>query len=183
MVASVTDLDEALEVFEQARRQVEKAGHPIGPQIGQGIMIEVPSAVPMLPEMLERVDFGSVGTNDLVQYLLAADRNSDRMAEAYDPFHPAVIRTLSAIRQAASKAGKSLSICGEAASDPAYLPLLVGLGYRTVSVNVGAVPSVKRTVRALTAKDCRQLAQEALHARAAADVHQAAKAYLAACMK
>jgi phosphotransferase system enzyme I (PtsI) len=183
MVASVTDLDAALDVFEQARTQVLEAGHAVGEEVSQGIMIEVPSAVPMLQEMLERVDFGSVGTNDLVQYLLAADRNSDRMAEAYDPYHPAVIRTLSAIHHAARKAGKPVSVCGEAASDPAYLPLLVGLGYRTLSVNVGAVPSVKRTVRALTASECRRLAQEALHARTAADIHQAAKAFLDACLE
>ncbi len=175
MLADAQDLDAALELFEMARRQVEEAGHPVGARVRQGVMIEVPSAVPMLPEILERVDFGSVGTNDLVQYLLAADRNSERMAEAYDPFHPAVIRTLQSVRRAARRAGRPVSVCGEAASDPAYLPLLIGLGFRIVSVNVGSVPGTKRAVRTLSARECRRLARQALRARTGEEVREAAE--------
>ena len=178
MLADVADLDAALELFEKARRQVEEAGHPVGGRVRQGVMIEVPSAVSMLPEILERVDFGSVGTNDLVQYLLAADRNSERMAEAYDPFHPAVIRTLRSIRRAARRAGRPVSVCGEAASDPGYLPLLIGLGYRIVSVNVGSVPGVKRAVRTFSARACRRLARRALRARTAQEVHREVEAFV-----
>ncbi len=175
MLADAEDLDAALELFETARRQVEEAGHPVGGRVRQGVMIEVPSAVPMLPEILERVDFGSVGTNDLVQYLLAADRNSERMADAYDPFHPAVIRTLEEIRRAARRAGRPVSVCGEAASDPAYLPLLIGLGFRIVSVNVGSVPGTKRAVRTLSARECRRLARQAVRARTGEEVREAAE--------
>ncbi len=178
MLADVADLDAALKLFEKARRQVEEAGHPVGGRVRQGVMIEVPSAVSMLPEILERVDFGSVGTNDLVQYLLAADRNSERMAEAYDPFHPAVIRTLRSIRRAARRAGRPVSVCGEAASDPGYLPLLIGLGYRIVSVNVGSVPGVKRAVRTFSARACRRLARRALRARTAQEVHREVEAFV-----
>ncbi len=178
MLADAADLDAALELFEKARRQVEEAGHPVAGRVRQGVMIEVPSAVPMLPEILERVEFGSVGTNDLVQYLLAADRNSERMAEAYDPFHPAVIRTLRSIRRAARRAGRPVSVCGEAASDPGYLPLLIGLGYRIVSVNVGSVPGVKRAVRTFSARACRRLARQALRARTAEEVRQEVEAYV-----
>jgi len=183
MLASVADLEAALEVFELAHRQVLEAGHPVGDTIAQGMMIEVPSAVPMLPELLERVDFASVGTNDLVQYLLAADRNSDRMADAYDPFHPAVVRTLDAISQAGAEAGKPVSICGEIASDPCYVPLLIGLGYRKVSVNVGAVPSVKRTVRGLSARECAQFARQALRMRTAAELRRAAAEFAQECLR
>jgi phosphoenolpyruvate-protein kinase (PTS system EI component) len=177
MIASVADLEAALELFERARQQVIEAGYPTGDQVEQGVMIEVPSAIPMLPELLRRADFASVGTNDLVQYLLAADRNSDRMAEAYDPFHPAVIRTLKTIRNAAEETETEVSVCGEIASDARYLPLLVGLGYRTVSVNVGAVPNVKKTIRNLSVAECEELAEEAAGAQTSEAIRRAAREF------
>jgi len=172
MVASVEDLEAAKALLEKARQQVAEAGLPAAERIEQGIMIEVPACLPMLPELLERCEFASVGTNDLVQYLLAADRDSERMVEAYDPSHPAVIRVLEMISRASRQAGKPLSICGEVASDAAFLPLLVGLGYRTLSVNVRSVPTVKDAVRKLSARDCEALARDALKAVSAAQVRR-----------
>ncbi len=175
MIASVADLQAALELFDRALDEVKEEGHAVGPDIRQGVMIEVPSCVPMLPELLGACSFGSVGTNDLVQYLLAADRNSERMVDAYDPFHPAVIRTLAAILEAGRAAERDLSVCGEAASDPPFLALLIGLGYRVVSVNVGAIPRVKGVVRALSVAGCEDLARRALSARTAEEVLSAAE--------
>lgn len=175
MIASVSDLEAALELFDRALEEVRGQGYSPAEDIPQGIMVEVPSCIPMLPELLGRADFASVGTNDLVQYLLAADRNSERMMDAYDPFHPAVVRTLQAIRRAADQAEKQVSVCGEAAGDPAFLPLLIGLGYRKISVNIGAVARVKGLIRALTIERCEALAERALTARTGDEIREAAR--------
>ena len=172
MVASSEDVDAIREVAEQARREVEEEVDDELPEVEQGIMVEVPSSVHTLPVLLERCDFASVGTNDLVQYVLAADRNSERMAEAYDPFHPAVIWALHYIREVADRKDKEVSICGEAAGDTHFLPLLLGIGFRKISVNVGAVPYVKRAVRQISMEDCRELAEKALDADITATVHK-----------
>jgi len=172
MVVSVEDLEAAERLFERASREVRAAGHEAADNIEQGIMIEVPACIPMLPELLARCSFASVGTNDLVQYLLAADRNSERMVDAYDPFHPAVIRVLGTICRGASAAGVPISVCGETASDTSFLPLLLGLGYRTLSVNVRAVPYVREAVRGLCMAECERLAGEALKATSAAEVQR-----------
>jgi phosphotransferase system enzyme I (PtsI) len=179
MIASVADMEAALELFQRAVDEARKEGHAVAEELSQGIMIEVPSCVPMLPELLAECSFGSVGTNDLVQYLLAADRNSERMVDAYDPFHPAVLRTLATIYESGRTADRELSVCGEAASDPPFLALLIGLGYRTVSVNVGAIPRVKGIVRELSVEDCEELAREALRARTGDATRAAARDFVA----
>jgi len=177
MIASLADFQAACDVFQRALREATAAGHPVARPIAEGAMIEVPSCVPMLPELMEMSDFASVGTNDLVQYLLAADRNSERMAAAYDSFHPAVIRTLATIQRAADT--KDISVCGEVASDACFLPLLIGLGYAKVSVNVGAVPRVKEAVRGLSREACGRLAERVLQASTALEVRTAAQEFVA----
>lgn len=179
MIASVADMEVALGLFQRAVDEVKEEGRAVAEELSQGIMIEVPSCVPMLPELLAECSFGSVGTNDLVQYLLAADRNSERMVDAYDPFHPAVLRTLATIYDSGRAAERELSVCGEAASDPPFLALLIGLGYRTVSVNVGAIPRVKGIVRELSVEDCEELARTALRARTGDEAHAAAREFVA----
>ena len=161
MVTGIEELDAAMDVFERARKEVRAEGLP-DVDVAQGIMIEVPSCIPILPELLQRSHFATVGTNDLVQYLLAADRNSERMVGAYDPFKPAVLRTLKAICDAAQEEDKPISVCGEIAGASAFIPLLLGLGYRAVSVNVGAIPVVKKTIRALSLAECELQARKAL---------------------
>lgn len=173
MVASIEDLEAAKRYFRQAVDQVATQGVASSAQIPQGVMIEVPSCIPLLPELLDRSEFASVGTNDLVQYLLAADRNSDRMVDVYDPFHPAVMRTLDAIRRAGEQKGKEVSVCGEIAGDPPFLAILLGLGFRSVSVNVGVVPYIKQAVRDLDVGACETLARKVLRASTASEVHQA----------
>ncbi len=177
MVSSVEDLEAVQRLFRRAAAQVADAGHEVGKSVRQGIMIEVPSCIPLLPELLERSQFTSVGTNDLVQYLLAADRNSERMVDAYDPFHPAVLRILETICRISAQKKTHISVCGEIASDCFFLPLLLGLGYRTVSVNVGAIPYVKDTVRRLAVRDCEALASEALRAATGRAIRSAAESF------
>jgi phosphoenolpyruvate-protein kinase (PTS system EI component) len=130
-----------------------------------GIMIEVPSALLCIDHLLEEVDFVSVGTNDLVQYLLAADRDNPLVSELYDPQHPAVVRALARVGEAARAAGKPSSLCGDVADDPAYALLLMGLDFDSVSVAPGFLPEIKYAVRHTRFEEAREFAAEALAQR------------------
>jgi phosphotransferase system enzyme I (PtsI) len=162
MVASIEDLEAAKELFQKAREQVEADGHEVREDIEQGIMIEVPSCLPMLQDILEECDFATVGTNDLIQYVLAADRNSERMSDAYNPYHPAILRMLNTICTTADELNKPISICGEMASDLTMLPLLLGMGYRCLSLNIAAVPYVRQAIRTLDLKACKTLSEKVM---------------------
>ena len=111
-----------------------------------GVMIELPSAVVMAPELAGAADFLSIGTNDLIQYLLAVDRTNDEVAAWFAPHHPAVLRSLMRIVEAAEKAGKPVSLCGNLGADPAMLPFLLGIGLRTLSMDSMAIPAVQRRI-------------------------------------
>ena len=125
-------------------------------------MIEVPSAAINIRSFLKQVDFVSVGTNDLIQYTLAVDRGNENVSSLYQPFHPAVLSLLASIGNAASDLKKEASICGEIASDPLFTELLVGFGYRTLSMNSPAIPHVKARVRQLAVKCAEKCVQRAL---------------------
>ncbi|MDR1683878.1 MAG: phosphoenolpyruvate--protein phosphotransferase, partial [Elusimicrobiota bacterium] len=127
-----------------------------------GVMIEVPSAALVMDGILPEVDFISLGTNDLIQYILAVDRGNQEVADLYDPYHPAVLRTINLIVQAARKKGKEVSLCGEMASEPDLVPFLVGLGIGILSVSPGMFLRIKNTLRKLNFKDCSNLAQAAI---------------------
>jgi phosphoenolpyruvate-protein kinase (PTS system EI component) len=124
-------------------------------------MVEVPVLVGVLPDILPLVDFVSVGTNDLVQYLLAVDRDNQRVAKMYDPFHPGVLRVLQQIAAAADAAGKPASVCGEIAGDHWFTPLLVGFGFRELSMAPVFLPRVKLMLRSFAVDECRDLAARA----------------------
>lgn len=132
------------------------------PQIKIGVMIEVPAAALLADRIAPLVDFLSVGTNDLAQYTLAADRTNSSVAALADPLHPAVLQLIGMTCQAAAATGIPVSICGEMGGDPAVVPLLVGLGLTELSVPVPAVPLVKAAIRRTTQAACRALAQQAL---------------------
>lgn len=112
-----------------------------------GIMIEVPSAIYQVRGLAERVEFLSVGSNDLTQYMLAVDRNNPRVANLYDPFQPAVLKALVHIVEAAHLAKKPISICGEMASDPLAVPLLLAMGFDALSMNSFSIPRIKSVIR------------------------------------
>ncbi|MDP6538428.1 MAG: hypothetical protein QF410_02675, partial [Planctomycetota bacterium] len=135
-----------------------------------GIMVEVPSVLFVLPEILEEVDFVSVGTNDMVQYLLAADRDNPWVAHLYDPYHPAVLRALQEVAEASRRAGKPCSVCGEMAGDYATALVLLGLGYSGVSMAPNFVGEVKYALRQVTLADARELARQALREESAVGV-------------
>jgi phosphotransferase system, enzyme I, PtsP len=142
MIISLEELKEAKVLLNRAREELLDEGFMI-PMPEVGVMIEVPAAVYLVETLARRVDFLSVGTNDLVQYLLAVDRNNARVANLYDPLHPASVRALELIADGARRAGKPVSVCGEMASDPAAIILLLGMGIDSLSVNVSAIPRVK----------------------------------------
>jgi len=123
--------------------------------MGVGIMIEIPSAAVLIKDFAEEVDFVSIGTNDLIQYLLAVDRGNDIVGDIYQEFHPAVIRTLSNIITEGKAVGKMVSMCGEMAADPFAVPLLIGLGLKSFSVSASAIPQIKKIIRGLEFKEFR----------------------------
>jgi phosphoenolpyruvate-protein phosphotransferase len=172
MVTTLEEVKRGRAVFEELKGDLRKAGIPFDPKLPFGVMIEVPSTVAMLPEILEVVDFVSVGTNDLIQYLLAVDRDNPRVAGMYDPYHPAVLRTLRTIAQHAAAARKPPSICGEVAGDHALTPVLLGLGFRDLSMASVFLGRVKLIVAETTLATCEQLAAQCVAAGTGTEVKQ-----------
>ncbi len=138
--------------------------------IALGVMIETPAAALMAPELAQEADFFSIGTNDLIQYVLAVDRLNERLASLYQPFHPAVLRMVRSVCQAAEEHGKGVAVCGEMAADPLAAPLLIGLGVGELSMNPSSIPGVKAAVRRFRRSDAQLLAAEALRCRTASEV-------------
>lgn len=161
MISSVSEVESAERLIQQAYQELIEEGKQISlPALG--VMVEVPGAVYQAYELAKRVDFMSVGTNDLVQYLLAVDRNNPRVATIYNHFHPAVLRALQVIIKAAHKANKPVSICGEMASDPVAAILLLGMGYDALSMSARAILRVKWTIRHFSYERAQQLVKEIL---------------------
>lgn len=133
-------------------------------------MVEVPAAISLLPAWAGRLDFISIGSNDLSQYLLALDRNNPRVAGAYDHIHPAVLQEIARITASATTSGLPLSLCGEMAADPAAVVFLLGIGIRTLSMSASKLPRIKWLLRSFSAQDAATLAQKALTLDNSADI-------------
>jgi len=157
-------------LVERVKTELGAEGTPFNPETPIGAMIEVPSAALLAGELAREVDFLSLGTNDLVQYVLAADREDDVVAAYYQPHHPAVLRLIHAVAQAALNATCPLTLCGEMAGDSRYTELLIGLGLRELSVAPGEMLEVKRAIRATTTANATALAVDALKAGSATEV-------------
>jgi phosphotransferase system enzyme I (PtsP) len=159
MISNIPELEEALELVYRSHRELVEDGidSPLPPI---GVMVEVPSAVYQARAMARRVDFLSVGSNDLTQYLLAVDRNNARVSDLYHAFHPAMLEALYLVAQGAKAENKQVSICGELAGNPMAAVLLLGMGYDMLSMNATSLPRVKRAIRAITATDARELFEE-----------------------
>jgi phosphotransferase system enzyme I (PtsI) len=173
MISSLEEVREVHELFRELRRQLADQGYATADDVPVGAMIEVPSALLELERIVREVDFLSVGTNDLVQYLLAVDRDNPWVSGLYDPHHPAVIRALQQIATVARAAGKPCSVCGEIASDPAVARLLFGLGYDAVSVAPQFVPEIKYAVRNSHHAELVQLSERVRALETAAEVRLA----------
>jgi phosphotransferase system enzyme I (PtsI) len=157
-------------VLTQAMDELRAEGLTFNPAIAVGAMIEVPSAAILAGALAKEVDFLSLGTNDLVQYVLAADREEGTVADYYQPLHPSILRLISYVSEAARNANCSLTICGEIAGDPRYTELLLGLGLRELSVAPGEILDVKNAIREVTVADAKALAAEALEAGSVIEV-------------
>jgi phosphotransferase system enzyme I (PtsP) len=161
MISRVDELDEALDLLACAHRELLEEGQGSAmPKVG--IMIEVPSAVFQAKSLADRVDFFSIGTNDLAQYMLAADRTNPQVATPYDTLHPAVLQAIHRVTLDAHERSTSVSVCGEMAGDPAGALVLLGMGIDALSMSPAALLRVKLVIRTFTAKRARALAEEAL---------------------
>lgn len=162
MISGSAELVEANRILEAVKTQLREEGIAFNEDIQVGTMIEIPSAAIACDTLIADSDFFSIGTNDLIQYLMAVDRLNDRVAHLYEPTHPAVIRTLNNIVVAAREGKLSVSICGEVAGDPVMVPLLLGLGIDGLSMSPTLLPSVKFVVQNMSMTEARELAEMAL---------------------
>jgi phosphoenolpyruvate-protein phosphotransferase (PTS system enzyme I) len=169
-VSGLRDLRLALSLLEQAKTELRAEGVPFREDVPVGVNLEVPSAAVIADLLAQEVDFFSVGTNDLIQYLLAVDRTDPRVSSLYEPLHPAVLRTLRRITEAAAAQGRPLSVCGEMAGQPVEAVLLVGLGFRSLSMAPSAIPRVKEALRAVRAADACALAERCLGLSTCAEI-------------
>lgn len=161
MVSDVREVDEALVLIKKAHKELTNEGISI-PYPIIGLMIEVPSAVYQMGAFAKRVDFFSVGSNDLTQYLLAVDRNNKQVADLYNCMHPSVLHSIQHTVNAAHKNNKPVSVCGEMAGDPASALALIGMGIDSLSMSVGSLLRVKCAIRSFTHKHAEQLTNKAL---------------------
>jgi phosphocarrier protein FPr len=170
MVAVVEELRRAKHLVEEARDALRQRGLPMPERVDLGMMVEVPSAALMAELFAPEVDFFSIGTNDLSQYTMAADRGNERVAAMADPLEPAVLRLIGRVVDAAEAGGKWVGVCGEVAGDPLAAPVLVGLGVRELSMSPPSIAAVKQAVRQLDMAEARALAEKALAQESAAAV-------------
>jgi phosphocarrier protein FPr len=171
MVSDISELRQARALVEELRRELN------APPVQIGIMIEVPAAAIMADKFAPEIDFFSIGTNDLTQYTLAVDRAHPALAARHDGLHPSVLRLIAQTIEAAHRYGKRADLCGELGSDPAAIPILVGLGMDELSVSIPAVPTVKALIRTLNMTDLRPLAQRALDCSTAQEVRALVKQF------
>ncbi|TSK03888.1 MAG: phosphoenolpyruvate--protein phosphotransferase [Geobacter sp.] len=179
MVSGVAEVRAAKALLEEVKEEL-RGRHPFDEKVQVGIMIEIPSAVVIADLLAAEVDFFSVGTNDLIQYTLAIDRTNEHLSSLFQPLHPAVLRSLKTIVDAAHAAGIDACICGEMAGDPEYLPILLGLGYDELSMNAVSIPRVKKILRRCTLEEARAVAQKALNFATAAEADAYLKGEIAA---
>jgi phosphotransferase system enzyme I (PtsI) len=167
MISGLEELRQAKEILDQARGEVgEKKAGPME----VGAMIEIPSAAIAADSLAQEVDFFSIGTNDLIQYTIAVDRVNERIAHLYEPTHPAVLRLLKMIADAAHAHDIWVGVCGEMARDVALMPLLIGLGMDELSVGATSVPRVKMALRSLAVPECEELVAEALKLQTSSEI-------------
>jgi phosphotransferase system enzyme I (PtsI) len=162
MISCLRELKDARDALEEAKAQLRAKGQAYDKKVEVGMMIEVPSAAFMSDAFATEVDFFSIGTNDLIQYTLAVDRQNEQVAYLFNPLHVSVLRLIKRVIDNAHKAGIPVAMCGEMAGDPLYLHVLMGLGLDEISMNLPALPYARHLVRASRLKDARQLARDVL---------------------
>jgi phosphotransferase system enzyme I (PtsP) len=170
MVSSLEEILKVKEIIAEVREELGRQGIPHDDRMHLGIMVEVPAAVHLAPSFIREVDFVSIGTNDLIQYLLAVDRNNRKVANLYEPLHPAVLHALHSTIEAAKKEGKRVGMCGEMAGDPLCTILLLGMGLEEFSMGPLFIPVAKKIIRSVSYQTARNCAQTALQMDTVADI-------------
>jgi phosphotransferase system enzyme I (PtsI) len=170
MISGVDELRRATAVLEDCREELRSSKTDMAERLEVGAMIEIPSAAICASVLASEVDFFSIGTNDLIQYALAVDRVNEKIAHLYEPTHPAVLRLLKMIADAAHANNLWVGVCGEMAGDAALIPLLLGLGMDELSAAATLVPRVKRAVQSLTIPECRELVEETFKLNTASEI-------------
>ena len=183
MISGSEEMVRANAVLTECMAELKSRDIAFDDKLQVGAMIEIPSAAMTADILAKECGFFSVGTNDLIQYLLAIDRGNERIAHLYEPTHPAVVRTLKHIVDEAHKRGVTVSVCGEMAGDPVFAPLLLGLGVDALSMSPAWLPSVKYMVRAMTMADARALAAEALTLTSPKEIYARCDAFYRARVK
>lgn len=178
MVSGLEELRAAKAALQAVREALAARGVAMADRVPVGIMVEVPSAAILADRFAEEVDFFSIGTNDLVQYALAADRTNEKVADLYDPFHPAVLRLIAQVVEAAHRKGIPAAMCGDMAGDPLATPILLGLGLDEWSMNSGALKRVKPLLVCLEYAATRELVERVLRLGTAAEVRAETMAFL-----
>ena len=162
MISGLAELRQANALLEESKAELAARGVAFNPYIEVGVMIEIPSAVLISDHLAGEVAFFSIGTNDLIQYSIAVDRVNDRIAHLYNPTHPAILRMIKMVVDAAHSRGIWAGVCGEMAGDVQLTPLLVGLGVDELSAASSLVPRIKKALQSLDAGDCSALVDRAL---------------------
>src|SRR5438094_1026582 len=175
-VSTVDDLDAASEIIVEVRRELDLKRQSYDPAVPIGVMIETPAAAQTCDLMASRVDFFCLGTNDLIQYYLVIDRSDQSVVHLYNPFHPAILRCLHQVFSLLRPTGKSITVCGEMAADPPSAAVLLGLGFTSLSVNLGAYPRIQRMIRSVSMAQLRDLAGQILKMQKPKEVEEKVRA-------
>ena len=162
MISSIEELRESKKVIQEVKDELRTKQIPFNENIEIGIMIEIPSAALMAEELAKECDFFSIGTNDLIQYTIAVERGNEKVSSLYTHFHPAVIRLIKMTIDGAHKNNILCGMCGEAAGDPAFIPILIGLGLDEFSMNANKILQARKLIRKLNFQECKQIAQDIL---------------------
>jgi phosphotransferase system enzyme I (PtsI) len=178
MISGIEEIREAKKLLEETRKELLAEGMKIAPDMEIGAMIEVPTAAVIADKLAQEVDFFSIGTNDLIQYSLAIDRANERLTYLYEPLHPAVLRLIKRVVDAAHAAKIRVAMCGEMAGDPLYSLILLGLELDELSMNHLAIPRVKKIIRESTLQESKLLLQKAMSFDSATEVRACVQDYM-----
>jgi len=172
MISSLAEIMAINDVLEESKESLRSEGIPFDEDIETGIMVEVPSAAILADRFIQDVDFFSIGTNDLIQYTLAVDRNNEKVAQFYQPLNPAILALIYNTIQAAKMEKKHVSLCGEMAGNPLYTGMLLGFGLNQFSMSPLMLPEVKERIRAVSIKECEELARKVLVMTSAEEIER-----------